>query len=254
MREQMKIILIGILMIVSICEVWAEEATETPDEIKQEIRIVLDNFKSMFEQNFKVKIKCEEISDIFTKEIVKKLPGIPIRLTHFILNHKDGNITIKAKLSSLPPALQEMAEQNVSAIVQASSVGQLTQGMVCDSVEKAIEFLLAQKRLSVLKETDIILDVSLDNVNEPFFDGHVLKSIQLRIDREKKVLNIVKLYFQDKEYLTATMTYKLLKIPGREKELYMQSKSIVLHNGLLEESKVKLPKKITLQYEDYKFE
>jgi len=250
----MKKIALTVLAAAATCGVWAQEEKQASDEIKQEIKAVLDGMEAMFGHNFVVQVKSKEISDMMAKHIAKSSP-MPVGLSHFLVHHQDGEVTVQAKLSAggLPPEFQKTIEQAVNPVVQASPIGQLMQGVASDNVGQAVQFLMEHDSFTVVRDEEELLDVRVDEINEPAFQDQVLTSARLRMDRKNKLVTIVKLSFEGDKLLAVKLEYKPVKAPGAEEEVFMQSRNTIVQQGFFEESAGLVPKRFTLEYGKYKF-
>ncbi|OGV64078.1 MAG: hypothetical protein A3K19_06005 [Lentisphaerae bacterium RIFOXYB12_FULL_65_16] len=225
------------------------------EEVKKEIQAILDTYKPILEMDFQVKVKSQEINNVFAAQMPKDSP-MPIALDHFLLTFKGGQATVQLKFANMAPAMEEMIAAQMQANPNSPFSSAIAE-MTYQFPGKAIELLL-QKDFGVAKETPEVLDVEVRNLDEAYGGTQKLKAMRVRFDRKKHVVSMVRFGFEGKKGAMVALQYKPMIVPGHEGLVLLQSQASIDQTAFMAQGpqgqQQGFPQKMTVTYSDYKFD
>jgi hypothetical protein len=243
-------ILLPALVVCCALAAGADEADT--DEVKKSVKSVFDYCFGMQKKDFTVTLKSKEMKDLVLKHTSGKLPA-ELQDSELVMINKDGKVTFKIEFRSMPAPFRKELELMTKPLVQSTVFGQIMDKMNNKFFHAAFKLLMEEESFDVIQKTDKLLDVEVNDMDEPFVYDTKIKSARLKLDLEKRIVNYVRLYIEGEKEISMKADYSPVEVPGMEKKALLPSKVHFKQNMFLEKAGMTLPREFDVTFHDYKF-
>lgn len=222
----------------------------TTAEVKPLIRAAVSNFTAHISYPLRMKVDCPELANTFEAEMTKRSPmPIPINITQVYAVCRDNRMRFEFELGTLPEPMRGLAEQKLNTMVREPPHGDVLNKLTGHIMTTAAKLLLDQESIDVIARTPELLDLEVNEMDEPFILETRIKSIRMKIDPKLPILRSADLVLDKKRYLKFKASFIPFRVPGRATEIFVPSEATCDQNvGALG-----LTQPFTFKYSDHQF-
>ena len=221
------------------------------DDVKTSILGAISNIAAYGDCQLRMKMDCPELSKTFETEMARRSPlPMEIKITQTYAVFRADKLDIQFELGLLPAEMRSFAEQKLNALTRQQPYDDVLNKVTGNILITAGKLMIDQNSIDVIAQTPDLLDVEVNEMDEPFVVGTRIKSIRMRIDPKEQTFRSVDMMLDNRCYVRLKASFTTLaQVPGKNRKIHLPLEWKVDQNiGMLN-----LPEQFTWKFSDPQF-